>query len=60
MNKTNELIKILDEFYGNGILGLASKVGYLTGMLKEIELEYKSAGTIYEEHIQHIKKNLCK
>ena len=57
MKKTNELIKTLEEFYGNGHLGLASQVGYLTGVLKSLELEYKSAGTWIEEHTNWLKQH---
>jgi hypothetical protein len=57
MKKTNELIKTLEEFYGNGHLGLASQVGYLTGVLKSLELEYKSCGGWIEEHTDWLKQN---
>lgn len=57
MNQTNELIKTLENFYGNGHLGLASQVGYLTGVLKSLELEYKSCGGWIEEHTEWLKKN---
>lgn len=60
MKKTNELIETLESFYGNGHLGLASQVGYLTGVLKALELEYKSAGGWIEEHTNWLKQNKIK
>jgi len=60
MKETDKLIKTLEGFYGNGPIGLASQVGYLTGVLKEIEYEYKSAGDILNSHSLWIKKELVK
>lgn len=57
MKKTDKLIKKLEEFYGNGHLGLASQVGYLTGLLKCIEEEYKSAGDFIAGHTDWISKH---
>lgn len=60
MEKTKELIKTLEAFYGNGHIGLASQVGYLTGVLKALELEYKSCGGWIEEHTNWLKQNKIK
>jgi len=57
MTKTDKLIKKLEEFYGNGHIGLASQVGYLTGVLKALELEYKSAGDWIAGHTDWLKQH---
>ena len=57
MEHSTNFIKTLEEFYGNGHLGLASQVGYLTGVLKSLELEYKSCGGWIEEHTDWLKQN---
>jgi len=58
MEQTNRLIKVLENFYGNNHLGLASQVGYLTGVLKALELEYKSAGGFIEEHTDFLLEKM--
>lgn len=56
MEKTKKLVKTLENIYGNGLIGLASQVGYLTGVLMSLELEYKSAGFQIESHIDWLLK----
>lgn len=56
MEQTKKLIHALETRYGNGHLGLASQVGYLTGVIKSLELEYKSCGKLIAEHAEHVKK----
>jgi hypothetical protein len=58
MNQTDRLIKTIENYYGNGHMGLASQVGYLTGVLKSLEREYKSAGGFIEEHTDFLLKEL--
>lgn len=60
MKQTNELIETLEAFYGNGHIGLASQVGYLTGVLKSLELEYKSCGGWIEKHTNWLKQHKIK
>lgn len=57
MKQTKELVDVLESFYGNTHIGLASQVGYLTGMLKSLEQEYKSCGSRIKEHTDWLKKN---
>ena len=57
MEQSNNFIKTLEEFYGNGHLGLASQVGYMSGMLKALELEVKGAGKFIQEHTDWLKQN---
>ena len=58
MKQTKRLIHTIETFYGNNHLGLASQVGYLTGVLKGLEMEYKSAGTFIEEHTDFLQEKL--
>jgi hypothetical protein len=58
MKQTDRLIKTIESFYGNGHLGLASQVGYLTGVLKSLELVYKSAGTFIEGHTDFLLEKM--
>lgn len=58
MKQTDKLIKTIENYYGNGHMGLASQVGYLTGVLKSLEREYKSAGAFIEEHTDFLLEQL--
>ena len=51
MKKTKELVRELESLYGNHHFGLASQVGYLTGVLKSMESEVKGASKYIEDHI---------
>ena len=57
MEQANKFIKHLEEFYGNGHLGLASQVGYMSGMLKCLETEVKGAGKFIGDHTDWLKQN---
>ena len=54
MKQTKRLTSQLELQYGNNHMGLAQQVGYLTGVLKALETEYKSAGTFIEEHTDYL------
>lgn len=58
MKQTERLVKAIETSYGNGHLGLASQVGYLTGVLRCLEAEYESAGTFIKEHTDYLLKQL--
>ena len=57
MEQSNRFIKTLEEFYGNGHLGLASQVGYMSGLLKGLELEVKGVSKYIEEHTDWLNMN---
>jgi len=57
MEQSNKFIQTLEEFYGNGHLGLASQVGYMSGLLKALELEVEGAGKFIGDHTEWLKKN---
>lgn len=57
MEQATKFIKTLEEFYGNGHLGLASQVGYMSGLLKALELEVKGAGKFIGDHTDWLKKH---
>lgn len=54
MKHTKRLTSQLELQYGNNHVGLAQQVGYLTGVLKALETEYKSAGTFIDKHTDHL------
>lgn len=58
MKQTERLVKTIETFYGNNHLGLAQQVGYLTGVLKSLEAEYKSAGGFIDEHTDFLLEKL--
>lgn len=57
MEQSNKFIKTLEEFYGNGHIGLASQVGYMSGLLKGLELECKGVSKYIQEHTDWLKKH---
>ena len=48
MKQTKRLISQLELQYGNNHIGLASQVGYLTGVLKSMESEVKGVSEFIE------------
>lgn len=50
MKQTKRLVRELETLYGNHHIGLASQVGYLTGVLKAMESEVKGASKFIEDH----------
>ena len=48
MKQTKRLISQLELQYGNNHMGLASQVGYLTGVLKSMESEVKGVSEFIE------------
>ena len=50
MKQTKRLISQLELQYGNNHMGLASQVGYLTGVLKSMESEVKGVSEFIDEH----------
>ena len=50
MKQTKRLVRELETLYGNNHLGLASQVGYLTGVLKSMESEVKGVSKFIDEH----------
>jgi hypothetical protein len=54
---TDKLIKTLQQFYGNGHIGLASQVGYLTGLLKGMEEGHKVVGKCIGDHTEWLKQH---
>ena len=48
MKQTKRLVSQLELQYGNNHLGLASQVGYLTGVLKSMESEVKGVSEFIE------------
>lgn len=54
MKQTKRLISQLELQYGNNQLGLASQVGYLTGVLKAIEEAIEGTGEFIEDHTDHL------
>ena len=57
MEQSIKFIKTLEEFYGNGHIGLASQVGYMSGMLKSLEMDVKGVGKCIQEHTDWLKQN---
>ena len=57
MEHSTNFIKTLEEFYGNGHIGLASQVGYMSGLLKGLELEVKGVSKYIKEHNDWLKQN---
>jgi len=57
MEQSNKFIKTLEEFYGNGHIGLASQVGYMSGLLKGLELEVEGVSKYIQDHTDWLKKN---
>jgi hypothetical protein len=55
MNKTNDLIKTLEAFYDNNH---SCMVGYLTGVLRELELDSERAAKIIAAHNRWIETGL--
>ena len=50
MKQTKRLISQLELQYGNNHMGLASQVGYLTGVLKSMESEVEGVSEFIDEH----------
>ena len=57
MEHSTNFIKTLEEFYGNGHIGLASQVGYMSGLLKGLELEVEGVSKYIEDHTDWLNKN---
>jgi hypothetical protein len=56
MNKTTQLVKLLEKRSIDPANPHGYVAGYLTGVLKEMENEYKSAQRILDEHITFLLK----
>ena len=54
MKQTKRLIHELESLYGNHHLGLASQVGYLTGVLKSMESEVEGISEFIEDHTDYL------
>ena len=57
MKQTKRLVSQLELQYGNNQLGLASQVGYLTGVLKAIEEAIEGTGELIEDHIDYLMQS---
>ena len=54
MKQTKRLISQLELQYGNNHMGLASQVGYLTGVLKSMESEVEGISKFIEDHTDYL------
>ena len=54
MKQTKRLVSQLELQYGNNHMGLASQVGYLTGVLKAIEEAVEGTGEFIEDHTDYL------
>ena len=60
MNKTNQLIKLLEQRSYNGENPYPYVAGYLSAVLERFEKEYKSASVILDDEIGRVENLLKK